>query len=242
MKKIYKSLIAVAVFAMASMCAQAALQDPGQFYIKNVMTGKYVVLQNAMLADISGTASDAQVLNVDYDLQQNGEGIITELNGGDGDMMETLDFIKSSFNTVLEAENYPTFFLDEMFTLHLVETGDAAGSVYLCVDVPEIENFDEIRQFLIEASDYQQAIVYYLSHMVPGNRHYLAVDWDDSFGFRVQNGEDSKWIMIPIIDDPTSVNDIHAVQDVDAPAYDLMGRQVKNPSGIYIQNGKVLIK
>lgn len=240
MKKFYNLLI-LAVLAMASFAAQAALQNPGMFYIKSVYTGKYVVLQNAMLADISGTDSDAQALSIDYEIQPNGDGIITELKGGGGDMIETLDFIKSSFQMALEAEGYPTYFLDEMFTLHLVETGDADGSVYLCVDVPAIDNFDEIRQFLIEASDYQQAIYYYLAHMVPGNRHYLAVDYDDSFGFRVASGEDSKWLMIPILDDPTSVNDIRSTQDVDAPAFDLMGRPVKNPSGIFIQNGKVRV-
>ena len=239
MKKIYKLFLA-AVVAMASVSAYAALQDPGLFYIKSVYTGKYVVLQNAMLADITGTEDDAQVLDIDYDLQDNGEGIITVLEGGGGNMIETLDFIKSSFQLALETENYPTYFLDEMFTLHLVETGDADGSVYLCVDVPEIENFDEIRDFLIEASNNQQAIVYYLSHMVPGNRHYLAVDWDDSFGFRVQNGEDSKWLMIPIT--TTSIDDINASLDTDAPIYDMLGRPVQNPTGLYIQNGKVHIK
>ena len=236
MKKIYKLLLA-AVVAMASVSAYAALQNPGLFYIKSVYTDKYVVLQNAMLADITGTADNAQVLEVDYDLQDNGEGIITVLEGGDGDMIFTLDFIKNSFEMALEDNNMPTYFLDEMFTLHLVETGDADGSVYLCVDVPEIDNFDEIRDFLIEASNNQQAIVYYLSHMVPGNRHYLAVDWDDSFGFRVQNGEDSKWLMIPVT--VTAIDDIQAQGNVNAPTYDMMGRKVKNPSGLYIQNGKV---
>ena len=241
MKSIYKTFV-LAAFCLASVSAFGALQEPGLFKIKNVMTGKYVVLQNAMLADISGTESDAQVLNVNYDIQPNGEGIITELAGGDGDMMETLDFIKNSFEMVLEAENYPTYFLDEMFTLYLVETGDADGTVYLCVDVPEIENFDEIRDFLIDASQNQQAIYYYLSHMVPGNRHYLAVDYDDSFGFRVANGEDSKWLMIPFEDTPTAIADVKAAQDSNAPMYDIMGREVKNPSGIYIQNGKVMVK
>ncbi len=239
MKKIYKLLLA-AVVAMASVSAYAALQNPGLFYIKSVYTGKYVVLQNAMLADITGTEDDAQVLDIDYNIQDNGEGIITVLKGGGGDMIETLDFIKSSFELVLEDENYPTDFLDEMFTLHLVETGDADGSVYLCVDVPEIDNFEEIRQFLIETSDNQQAIYYYLSHMVPGNRHYLAVDYDDSFGFRIQDGEDIKWLMIPVT--VTAIDDIQAQGNVNAPTYDMMGRQVKNPSGIYIQNGKVMVK
>lgn len=224
---------------MVGVSAMAALQNPGRFYVKNVMTGKFVVLQHAMLADISGTEENAQVLNVDYDLQDNGEGIITELNGGDGDMIATLDFIKSSFALALESENMPTYFLDEMFTLHLVETGDADGSVYLCVDVPEIDNFDEIRDFLIEASGNQQAIHYYLAHMVPGNRHYLAVDYDDSFGFRVQNGEDSKWLMIPIENVSTKVNDLNSAGKSDSPKYDMMGRKVQNPTGFYIQDGKV---
>ena len=241
MKSFYKTML-LASLMLVSTSAFAELQEPGLFFFFFLMTGKYVVLQNAMLADISGTEENAQVLNVDYNLQDNGEGIITTLNGGDGDMMETLDFIKNSFEMVLEEENYPTYFLDEMFTLHLVETGDADGSVYLCVDVPEIDNFDEIRDLLIEASDNQQAIHYYLTHMVPGNRHYLAVDYDDSFGFRVQNGEDSKWLMIPFEDTPTAIADVKAAQDANAPMYDIMGREVKNPSGIYIQNGKKMVK
>lgn len=238
MKKFFTLILAVMCLCTYNT-ATAQLQQPGKFYIMNVLTGNYVILQSSMLADITADAGSAEVITVNYDLQDNGEGVVTELYSDNGDMIATLNFIKSSFATVLEAENYPTDYLDEMFTLRLVLTGDDDGSVYLCVDVPEIENFDEIRSFLIEASDNQQAIVYYLSHMVPGNRHYLAVDYDDSFGFRVQSGEDSKWIMIPFDETFTAISDVNADQNTNAPKYDLMGRKVTNPTGLYIQNGKV---
>lgn len=240
MSRFYKILLAV-LLSLSNVYAFAEFYEPGMFFIKSVLTGKYVVLQHSMLADITGTANDAQVVNLDYTILDNGEAVITEMNGGDGDMMETLDFIKNSFEMVLEAENYPTDFLDQMFTMYLVETGDADGSVYLCVDVPEIENFDEIRDLLIEASDNQQAIHYYLTHMVPGNRHYLAVDYDDSFGFRTVSGEDCKWILIPFEDTPTAITDINVVVNSDAPKFDMNGRKVNDPTGLYIQDGKVRI-
>lgn len=219
----------------------ASLQAPGQFYIKSVMTGKYVILQHSMLADITADAGQAEVINVDYDLQENGEGIVTTLNSDNGDMIATLNFIKQSFEMALASEGMPTDFLDEMFTLHLVLTGDADGSVYLCVDVPEIEDFDNIRNFLMEASGYQQAIVYYLAHMVPGNRHYLAVDYDNSFGFRpITGGEDCKWLMIPIVN--TAIDNVKTESCDNSQTYDLQGRPVSNPNGLYIQNGQVKIK
>ena len=236
------SLLAT-VFALligATNAWGSSLQDPGLFYIKSVQTGKYVVLQHSQLADITADESSAEVITVDYTLQDNGEGIVTTLKSANGDMMETLDFIKESFEMALESENMPTWFLDEMFTLHLVLTGDPDGSVYLCVDVPEIEDFDNIRNFLVEASNYQQAIVYYLSHMVPGNRHYLAVDYDNSFGFRVENDTDCKWLMIPIV--PSAIDKVESASEIDSPAYDLQGRKLSIPSGIYIQNGKIYKK
>lgn len=238
MKKIFTLILAVMCLCAYST-ATAQLQQPGKFYIMNVLTGNYVILQNSMLADITADAGNAEVINVNYDLQDNGEGIVTELYSANGDMIATLNFIKESFEMALESEGMETDYLDEMFTLHLVLTGDDDGSVYLCVDVPEIDDFDNIRNFLIEASDNQQAIVYYLSHMVPGNRHYLAVDYDDSFGFRVQSGDDSKWIMIPFDETATAISDVNADQNTDAPKFDLMGRKVNNPTGLYIQNGKV---
>lgn len=238
MKKIFTLILAVMCLC-AYNTATAQLQQPGKFYIMNVLTGNYVILQNSMLADITADAGNAEVINVNYDLQDNGEGIVTELYSANGDMIATLNFIKESFEMALESEGMETDYLDEMFTLHLVLTGDDDGSVYLCVDVPEIDDFDNIRNFLIEASDNQQAIVYYLSHMVPGNRHYLAVDYDDSFGFRVQSGDDSKWIMIPFDETATAISDVNADQNTDAPKFDLMGRKVNNPTGLYIQNGKV---
>lgn len=219
----------------------ASLQAPGKFYIKSVLTGKYVILQHSMLADITADAGQAEVINVDYDLQENGEGIVTTLNSDNGDMIATLEFIKQSFKLALESENMATDYLDEMFTLHLVPTGDSDGSVFLCVDVPDIEDFDNIRNFLMEASNYQTAIVYYLMNMVPGNRHYLAVDGDGSFGFRpITGGEDCKWIMIPITN--TAVDKVNAEQNVEGQAYDLQGRPITNPTAIYIQGGKVLMK
>ena len=78
MKKIITlSLLAVAM--LTAMSASAALQAPGLFYIKSVQTGKYVVLQYSQLADITADASQAEIITVDYTLQDNGEGIITTL-------------------------------------------------------------------------------------------------------------------------------------------------------------------
>ena len=68
----------------------SSLQTPGQFYIKSVSTGKYVVLQHSQLADITADAEGAEAINVGYTLHSNGEGIVTTLNSDNGDMIETL--------------------------------------------------------------------------------------------------------------------------------------------------------
>ncbi len=242
MKKHLQLIVLLLMAALTATATAQGLQAPGKFYIKSVLTGKYVILQHSMLADITADADQAEVINVDYTPQDNGEGIVTTLNSDNGDMMATLDIIKGTFNDLLISNNMPTDFLDEMFTLHLVPTGDADGSVYLCVDVPEIDNWDEIRAYLLEEAGGVVAIRYYLTHMVPGGRHYLAVDYDDSFGFRVQSGADCKWIMIPVEDVPTAIGEVKTAADADAPAYDLMGRKLINPSGIYIQNGHLHMK
>ncbi|GEM_PF-2638031 len=240
MKKHLQLIVLLLMAALTATATAQGLQAPGKFYIKSALTGKYVILQHSMLADITADADQAEVINVDYTPQDNGEGIVTTLNSDNGDMMATLDFIKNSFYEVLEDEGMPTGFLNEMFTLHLVATGDSDGSVYLCVDVPEIEDWDNIRDFLVETAG-NQAITYYLTHMVPGNRHYLAVDYDDSFGFRTNNNSDCKWIMVPVEEVPTAISEINAANKAEAPAYDLMGRKLTRPTGIYIQNGKKLI-
>lgn len=172
-----------------------SIPEPGAYKFKNAGTGNYVVLQNSMLATVTGTEEDAPELNFDYDMQSNGEGIITALNGDGGDMIGTLNSIKESFREVLDDENMPADFLNDMFTLRVAETGDQDGSVFLCVDVPEIENFDDIRNYLIATSGGNAAVNFYLAHMVSGSRHYLKVDGDDSFGFGTTIDNTCKWII-----------------------------------------------
>ena len=187
------------LMAMMSTSAFAALPQPGIYKIKNVYSGTYVVLQHSQLADITADQENASVLYTWYTNKPNGEGLMTELSGDGGDMMETLDFIKGLIEELLEYNEKPTWFLEEMFQLHLVSTGDADGSVYLCVDVPEIENWEEIRDIILDAAGGQQAVTYYISHMHPGNRHYMGIDYDGSFGYRLEagtpEGTDIKWIM-----------------------------------------------
>jgi len=194
--KIFTKLIPFLAFCLISMTTNAsALPKAGDYYIKSVETGKYVKLQNASLADITGTIADANILSVKYMLKGNDEGVIKELKNveGEGDMVATLNLIKSSFQEVLVEGGMPTDFLDGMFTLLMVPADN--GSVYLCVDVPEIENFDEIRNYLIANSGGNTAVNFYLNHMVPGQRHYLTVDFDDSFGFSTDNSGDCKWAL-----------------------------------------------
>lgn len=133
-------------------------------------------------------------------------------------MIATLNLIKSSFEEVLEDEDYPTDFLDQMFTMKMVMTGDNDGSVYLVVDIPEIENFDEIRDYLMETSGGNQAVNFYLSHMVPGKRHYLCVDYDDTFGFTLNNGDASKWLVTKV-EDITSVTEVKSEGEIASIAY-----------------------
>lgn len=199
MKKI-TTLILAAMIAVAAS-AVTPLPDQGVYRIKNVYSGTYVKLQHNYLADITApTYEEASPLLVWYgERDENGEALLTNLSGDGGDMIETLEFIKGLIEETLEYNNKPTWFLEEMFQLHLVPTGDPDGSVYLCVDVPEIEDWDEIRDIILEAAAGQTAVTYYISHMVPGNRHYMGIDYDGSFGYRLQagteEGTDIKFLM-----------------------------------------------
>lgn len=161
----------------------------------NTYTHTWVKLQYSMLADITGTEEDASDLYVAYKTQENGEAVLTNLSGDGGDMIETLNMIKGLIEEVLEYYNKPTWFLDEMFELHLVDTGDGDGSVFLCVDVPAIEDWDSIKEIILNAANGQSAVTYYITHMVPGNRHYMRVDPDGSFGYGVEQGPTVKWQM-----------------------------------------------
>lgn len=187
------------------------LPAPGDYRIKNTTTGYYVRLVNSMLADVTATKDEADIISLDYTKLTNGEAIVTELNNsqGEGDMIATLNLIKSSFQEVLDDEDMPTNFLDEMFTLYLVAAGtrEASDPVYLCVDIPDIENFNEIRDYLEETSGGQQAVNFYLSHMTPGERHYLSVDYDDSFGFTTNEAGTTQWVLEPA-DTPTGITKV----------------------------------
>ncbi|MBP5561441.1 MAG: hypothetical protein J6X70_06560 [Muribaculaceae bacterium] len=211
--------------------AQSNLPENGDYRIKNVSTGKYVCLVNSLLAEVTATEDEADVIFLNYDKQPNGEGIVTRLNNskGEGDMIATLNLIKSSFQEVLDDEEMPTNFLDEMFTLNLVATGDrdVSAPVYLCVDIPDIENFDEIRNYLQASSGGQQAVNFYLSHMEPGKRHYLTVDYDDSFGFTTNPSATAKWVL-EMAD--TGVNDIDTNKTVTKVTYlNMMGIESATP-------------
>lgn len=195
------SVLAVLLVTAFSASAVTPLPDQGVYRIKNVYSGTYVKLQNNYLADITATSyEEASPLLVWYgERDENGESLLTNLSGDGGDMIETLEYIKGLIEEVLEYNEKPTWFLEEMFQLHLVPTGDADGSVYLCVDVPEIEDWEEIRDIILDAAGGQTAVTYYISHMHPGNRHYMAIDPDGSFGYRLQaateEGTDIKFLM-----------------------------------------------
>ena len=199
MRKIFTLFLTA--FVAISASAITRLPDQGVYKIQNVYSGTWVKLQTNYLADISAqTQDEASPLLVWYsERDENGEALLTNLSGDGGDMIETLEFIKGLIQEVLEYNEKPTWFLEEMFQLHLVPTGDADGSVYLCVDVPAIEDWDEIKAIILDAAGGQTAVTYYITHMVPGNRHYMGIDYDLSFGYRLQagtpEGTDIKFLM-----------------------------------------------
>lgn len=204
MRRILLTILAVTTVLFSMNANELPL--PGVYKIKNVYSGTYVKLQSTYLADITADEDDASPIYTWYTLESDGEGLLSELSGDGGDMIETLSFIKGLIEEVLEYNNKPTWFLDEMFHLHLVSTGDADGSVYLCVDVPAIDDWEEIRDIILEAAAGQPAVTYYISHMQPGNRHYMGIDYDGSFGYRLEagtlEGTDIKWMMEnSVIDD-----------------------------------------
>lgn len=202
MKKLFTLSLLALLMGVTSANAITRLPDQGVYKIKNVYSGTYVKLQSNYLADITAqTIDEASPLLVWYgERDENGESLLTNLSGDGGDMIETLEFIKGLIEDVLVYNNKPTWFLEEMFQLHLVPTGDADGSVFLCVDVPEIEDWDEIKAIILEAAGGQTAVTYYITHMVPGNRHYMGIDYDGSFGYRLQagteEGTDIKFLML----------------------------------------------
>ncbi len=203
MKKIITlSLLAVLMVTAFSANAVTPLPDQGVYRIQNVYSGTWVKLQHNYLADITAlTYDEASPLLVWYgERDENGESLLTNLSGDGGDMIETLEFIKGLVEETLEYNDKPTWFLEEMFQLHLVPTGDPDGSVFLCVDVPPIDDWEEIRDIILEAAGGQTAVTYYISHMVPGNRHYMGIDYDGSFGYRLQagteEGTDIKFLMV----------------------------------------------
>ena len=194
-------MILAAIIAVGAS-AVTPLPDQGVYRVKNVYSGTYVKLQSTYLADMTATTYDeASPLLVWYgERDENGEALLTNLSGDGGDMLETLEFIKGLIQEMLDYNDKPTWFLDEMFQLHLVPTGDADGSVFLCVDVPEIEDWDEIRELILDAAGGQTAVTYYISHMHPGHRHYMGIDYDGSFGYRLEagtpEGTDIKFLMV----------------------------------------------
>ena len=204
MKKITTTLLVLAVLMVTAFSASAVtpLPDQGVYRIQNVYSGTWVKLQHNYLADITApTYEEASPLLVWYgERDENGESLLTNLSGDGGDMIETLEFIKGLIEETLEYNNKPTWFLEEMFQLHLVPTGDTDGSVFLCVDVPEIEDWEEIRDIILEAAGGQTAVTYYITHMHPGNRHYMGIDYDGSFGYRLEagtpEGTDIKFLMV----------------------------------------------
>lgn len=168
--------------------------EAGHYYIVNELSGKYVRLANSTLADVTATNEDeADIITLDFN--EDGTVSVMKQYHGYGDMIATLNFIKHSFKEALMEGGYPTYFLDEMFNMRVVNTGDGEGSVFLCVDVPYINDFNKIRDYLIANSGGNTAINFYLSNMVPAQRHYLCVDGDDSFGFTLDNGPASKWMV-----------------------------------------------
>lgn len=190
-------LAIIAFGASTNVAAEGKVKLPQQdvYKIMNTYTHTWVKLQYSMLADITGSETDASELYVAYKTQENGEAVLTNLSGDGGDMIETLGMIKGLIEEVLEYYNKPTWFLDEMFELHLVDTGDGDGTVFLCVDVPAIDGWDEIKEIILDAANGQTAVTYYITHMVPGNRHYMRVDPDGSFGYGVEQGPTVKWQM-----------------------------------------------
>lgn len=200
MRKITTLILAAFIAVAAS--AVTPLPDQGVYRIQNVYSGTWVKLQHNYLADITAPSyEEASPLLVWYgERDENGEALLTNLSGDGGDMIETLKFIKGTIQELLEYNDKPTWFLEEMFQLHLVPTGDADGSVFLCVDVPPIDDWEEIRDIILEAAGGQTAVTYYISHMVPGNRHYMGIDYDGSFGYRLQagteEGTDIKFLMV----------------------------------------------
>ena len=109
-------MILAAIIAVGAS-AVTPLPDQGVYRVKNVYSGTYVKLQSTYLADMTATTYDeASPLLVWYgERDENGEALLTNLSGDGGDMLETLEFIKGLIQEMLDYNDKPTWFLDEMF-------------------------------------------------------------------------------------------------------------------------------
>ena len=69
---------------------------------------------------------------------------------------------------------------------------------------------------------------FYLSHMTPGERHYLSVDYDDSFGFTTDNSAPCKWVLEPA--ESTGITNVDTNKSISKVTYvNMMGIESETP-------------
>ncbi|MBR5029946.1 MAG: hypothetical protein IKT03_06075, partial [Muribaculaceae bacterium] len=175
----------------------------GNYIVSNNGNGKYVVID---AANYNATASvdkqDADVITIDFD----DSGIVSTMvqKYGTGDMIATLTRVKDILKNKLEQNNMDASFVDDMFDIKLVKTGDSENSLYFCFDIPRINNLTAIRNYLNVAINNERVKAYLEVLLQPGKRIYLSiVDEEGTFGFtRDKAAATSKWIIEEAKHDP----------------------------------------
>ncbi|MBO4722308.1 MAG: hypothetical protein J5629_05170 [Muribaculaceae bacterium] len=164
--------------------AQNLFDEEGNYYVKNNGNSKYVVID---AENYNATASADSQLDADVvTLAFNDNGIVTTMNDlyGDGDLIAILNQVKTVLKNRLNSQGMNSDFVDQMFNIKLVKTGNSDGSMYFCFDIPAIENVEAVRNYLLSEANLPEIVTGYLDILLqPYKRIYLNAGDSGTFGF-----------------------------------------------------------
>ena len=169
----------------------------GDYYVSNKGNNKYVVIDAENYdATASVDKENADIVTISF----NEDGTVNTMKqkDGDGDLIAILDRVKSELKTRLDANGYNSEFLEDMFKIKLVKTGDTDGSMYFCFDIPRIENITAVRNYLLNEAGLPAKVTGYLETLLqPGKRVYLNItNANGIFGFtKDKAAATSKWMV-----------------------------------------------
>ena len=181
----------------------------GDYYVTNKGNNKYVVIdaENYNATASADNQQDADIITLGFD----GDGIVTTMKQKDGegegsDLIAVLEHVKTVLKNRLNSQGLNSDFVDQMFKIKLVKTGDEDGSMYFCFDIPKISSINAVRNFLLNEANLPEIVTGYLDVLLqPGKRVYLNATGDNGiFGFtRDKDAASSMWMaeQVEVIED-----------------------------------------